>query len=262
MTAARTGSEQFPVRVLGGPTALFEYAGLRFLTDPTFDPPGDYEAPGGSLTKTAPSHAAPGDLGHVDVVLLSHDEHPDNLDDSGRALLADVPLTLTTPGGGQRLGGGAKGLADWESTDLDRPGGGTITVTGVPAVHGPGSREEVEPVTGQVVGFVLTGEDLPTVYVSGDNASLDAVREVAGRFSHVDTAVLFAGAPRFSVLFDGVPIVLDSAQAAEAARILGARRVVPVHYEGWAHFTEGREELAAAFTAAGLADRLDLGDPG
>lgn len=77
----------------------------------------------------------------------------------------------------------------------------------------------------------------------------------------MDTAILFAGAPRFpGVLFDGALIVLDSVQAAEAAEILGTRRVVPVHYDSWAHFTEGRNELVAAFTAAGLVDRLDLGD--
>ncbi|MFD7031956.1 MBL fold metallo-hydrolase [Streptomyces sp. NPDC059917] len=249
--------EEFPVRVLGGPTALFEYGGLRFLTDPTFDGPGDYRGRGAPLTKTAPAKAAPADLGPVDVVLLSHDEHPDNLDAAGRALLAEVPLTLTTPGGGQRLGGRAKGLADWESIELKRPDGGTVTVTGVPAVHGPGTREEVEPITGQVVGFVLTGDDLPTVYVSGDNASLRAVEAIAERFGPVDTAVLFAGAPRFPVLFDGALLVLDSAQAAEAARILGARRVVPVHCDSWAHFTEGRADLEAAFAAAGLTDRLD-----
>ncbi|MFJ5031997.1 MBL fold metallo-hydrolase [Streptomyces sp. NPDC088560] len=250
----------FPVHVLGGPTVLFEYGGLRFLTDPTFDGPGDYGRPGRPvLTKTTPSTAAPADLGPIDVVLLSHDEHADNLDNSGRALLADIPLTLTTPDGGRRLGGTAKGLADWEAVELDRPDGGTITVTGVPAIHGPGTHEEIEPITGQVVGFVLSGAGLPTVYVSGDNASLDAVKEIAGRFAPVDTAVLFAGAPRFPVLFDGALIVLDSAQAAEAAQILGARRVVPAHYDSWAHFTEGREELAAAFAAAGLADRLDWG---
>ncbi|MFG3369384.1 MBL fold metallo-hydrolase [Streptomyces sp. NPDC048156] len=255
-------TEQIPVRVLGGPTALFEYGGLRFLTDPTFDTPRDYPLPGGQLTKTAPSSATPAGLGRIDVVLLSHDEHPDNLDDSGRALLADVPLTLTTPGGGQRLGAGAEGLADWESIDLDRADGGTVTVTGVPAVHGPGTRDEVEPISGQVVGFVLTGQDLPTVYVSGDNASLDLVKEIAERFGPVDTAILFAGAPRIPVLFDGAPLVLDSAQAADAAKTLGARRVVPVHYDSWAHFTEGRTELVAAFTDAGLLDRLDLGDRG
>lgn len=251
-------TEQIQVRTFGGPTALFEYGGLRFLTDPTFDGPGDYPSAGPTLVKTAPATAAPADLGPVDVVLLSHDEHADNLDTSGRALLDDVPLTLTTPGGGQRLGKKAKGLADWESVELDRPdGGGTVTVTGVPAVHGPGPREQVEPFTGQVVGFVLTGQGLPTVYVSGDNASLDAVKETAQRFGPVDTAILFAGAPRFPMLFDGGLLVLDSAQAAEAARILGARRVVPVHHDSWTHFTEGRDQLETAFTAAGLADRLD-----
>ncbi|MFF1645385.1 MBL fold metallo-hydrolase [Streptomyces sp. NPDC058240] len=259
MSATSPTSEQFPVRVFGGPTALFEYGGLRFLTDPTFDAPGDYQAPDGPLlAKTAPSSGSPADLGSVDVVLLSHDEHADNLDNSGRALLADIPLTLTTPGGGRRLGVRAKGLADWESIELDRPGGGTVTVTGVPALHGPGTREEVETILGQVVGFVLTGEGLPTVYVSGDNASLGLVEQIAERFAPVETAILFAGAPRFPVIFDGEPIVLDSAQAAEAARILGARRVVPVHYDSWAHFTEGRDELVAAFTAAGLADRLRM----
>ena len=114
------------------------------------------------LTKTAPSAGAPADLGPIDVVLLSHDEHADNLDTSGRALLADVPLTLTTPGGGRRLGEKATGLADWESIELNRPDGGTLTVTGVPAIHGPGPREEVEPICGEVVGFVLTGKGLPT----------------------------------------------------------------------------------------------------
>lgn len=262
MSGAGTTAAQFPVRVLGGPTALFEYGGLRFLTDPTFDQPRGYEVPGGSLTKTAPPAAAPADLGRIDVVLLSHDEHPDNLDESGRALLADVPLTLTTPGGGKRLGAPARGLADWEAAELDRPGGGTVTVTGVPAVHGPAPRAAVEAALGEVVGFVLTGAGLPVVYVSGDNASGAAVAEIAERFGPVDTAILFAGAPRIPVLFDGEPIVLDSVQAADATRVLGARRVVPVHYEGWAHFTEGREELAAAFTAAGVHGRLDWGSRG
>ncbi|MBC2905320.1 MBL fold metallo-hydrolase [Streptomyces cupreus] len=251
-------SKDLPVRVLGGPTAFFEYGGLNFLTDPTFDAPGEYGGPGRpTLRKLAPSPVAPTDLGRIDVVLLSHDEHADNLDHAGRALLADVPLTLTTPSGGSRLGGNAKGMADWETVQLDRPGGGTVTVTAVPAIHGPGPREAVEPITGEVVGFVLTGEGLPSVYVSGDNASLDAVKETADRFGPVDTAILFAGAPRFPVLFDGAPLVLDSAQAAEAARILDARRVVPVHCDSWAHFTEGREDVVAAFQAAGLADRLD-----
>ncbi|MFD8087024.1 MBL fold metallo-hydrolase [Kitasatospora sp. NPDC059722] len=243
------------IRAFGGPTTLIEFGGLRFLTDPTFDGPGDYPTGSGyALTKTAPSATTPADLGPVDAVLLSHDEHPDNLDASGRALLPTVPLVLTTTSGAGRLGGTARGLAPWDSVELTRPDGGTVTVTAAPALHGP---EGCEPVIGQVIGFVLTAPDLPTVYVSGDNASLPLVKEIADRFGPVDTAVLFAGAAR-TRRFDGALLTLDSAQAAEAAVLLGARRVVPAHFDSWGHFTEGREALEAAFTAAGLGDRLDL----
>ena len=52
--------EQVPVRVLGGPTTLIGYGGLRVLTDPTFDAPGEYPLGGGRvLTKTAPSAVDP-----------------------------------------------------------------------------------------------------------------------------------------------------------------------------------------------------------
>lgn len=124
----------------------------------------------------------------------------------------------------------------------------------MPAQHGP---DGCEPVTGEVIGFMLTAADLPNVYVSGDNASLAVVKEIADRFGPIDTAMLFAGAAR-TILFDGALLTLDSPQTAEAAALLGARRVVPVHFDSWGHFTEGREALEAAFAAAGLADRLEF----
>ncbi|MFI1581666.1 MBL fold metallo-hydrolase [Embleya sp. NPDC020630] len=255
MTGFDATNEQIAIRVFGGPSALIEYGGLTFLTDPAFDAPGEYAVGDGRvLTKTAPASVDPADLGPIDVVLLSHDQHPDNLDHSGRALLADVPLVLTTPGGADRLGGTARPLAPWATIEVPRPDGGTVTVTATPAQHGP---DGCEPITGEVVGFVLTSADLPTIYVSGDNASLPVVEKIAARVGPVDTAVLFAGAAR-TPLFDGALLTLDSAQAAEAAAILGARRVVPVHFDSWGHFTEGRTALVEAFTAAGLIDRLQL----
>lgn len=238
------------VQAFGGPTALFEYGGLRFLTDPTFDEPRSYASPSGTtLVKLAPPKAGPETLGRVDAVLLSHDQHADNLDDSGRALLAGIPLTLTTVSAAERLGGTARGLAPWESFSVS-----DVTITAVPARHGP---EGCEPFTGEVTGFVLTGEGLPTVYVSGDNASIENVELIAERFSPVDTAILFAGAVRTG-LFDGALLTLDSEQAADAARILGARQIVLVHFNSWAHFTEGHEPLVKAFTNAGLIDRVQL----
>ncbi|MEV0663764.1 MBL fold metallo-hydrolase [Actinomadura luteofluorescens] len=243
------------VRVFGGPTALIEIGGLRILTDPTFDEPGDYEVgPGMVLSKTAAATVQASEIGHLDAVLLSHDEHPDNLDRAGRALLPSVPVVYTTESGARRLGGNALGLAPWDAHELARPDGGRLTVTGVPARHGP---EGCEPVTGDVIGFVLSATDLPSVYISGDNASLELVQEIADRLGPVDTAVIFAGAVR-TPLLDQALLTLDSEQAATAAAMLGARRIVPVHIDSWSHFTEGPNDIRAAFTAAGLAERLSL----
>ncbi|WP_423836056.1 hypothetical protein [Streptomyces cathayae] len=64
--------------------------------------------------------------------------------------------------------------------------------------HGPGAREDLEPIVGKVVGFVLTGDGLPTVYVSGDSAQLGLVQEIADRFGPVDTAVHFDSRAHFT----------------------------------------------------------------
>ena len=245
-------TEKLGITLSGGPTALLELGGVRLLTDPTFDAPGDHPVGNRVLVKTEDSVLTEDSVGVVDAVLLSHDQHPDNLDDRGRAYLGSVPLTLITPSGAERLGGTAKGLAPWEETSV-----GPLTVTAVPALHGP---EGAEKFTGEVTGFVLRGEGLPTVYVSGDNSSVELVREIASRFE-VDIAVLFAGAAR-TVFFDGAPLTLTSANAVEAAKVLGAAKVVPLHFRGWQHFSEGPDELRKEFEAAGLADRLVLLEPG
>ena len=246
------------IRYLGGPTAVIEAGGLRLVADPTFDPPGDHPVGNRVLTKTSGPVLAPAALGPVDAVLLSHDQHPDNLDRLGRAYLAEAPLVLSTASAEARLGGTVRSLPNWQETELDRPGGGQVQVTGVPAQHGPDGTEHV---TGEVTGFVLAGADLPRIYVSGDNASLQVVEAIADRFGGVDVAVLFAGGAQTPLLGDAY-LTLTSAAAAEAARILRAQHVVPVHFEGWAHFTQGADTLVAAFSSAGLAERLHLLQPG
>jgi L-ascorbate metabolism protein UlaG (beta-lactamase superfamily) len=247
------------IQLVGGPTAVLEVDGLRLVTDPTFDEPGSYPRPNApTLVKLTPPARTADEVGPADLVLLSHDQHADNLDGSGRDYLSRVPLTLTTPAGAQRLaedGIDVRGLEPWEHLDLPRPHGEPLRVTAVPARHGPAG---CEPITGEVTGFVLTAPGLPTIYLSGDNAWLGAVEQVADRFGPVEIAVLFAGAARLVGRFDDALLTLDSALAAEAARILGARFVVPVHFTGWQHFTEGAPDLQAAFDRAGLATHLVL----
>lgn len=58
------------------------------------------------------------------------------------------------------------------------------------------------------------------------------------------------------------PGTLNRRTAVEAARILGDAPVVPVHTDGWDHFSETRESLIRAFGYADLADRLVILEPG
>ena len=99
------------------------------------------------------------------------------------------------------------------------------------------------------------------MYISGDNAALDLVSDIARRLGPAEIALLFAGAARTS-LFDGAPLTLTSADATRASELLGARWVVPLHFRGWAHFSEGPERIRAAFAEACMTHRLRLPAPG
>jgi L-ascorbate metabolism protein UlaG (beta-lactamase superfamily) len=237
---------------IGGPSALIELAGFRFLTDPTFDPGGtDYPTPVYTLHKTQSPAVDARSLGHIDVVLLSHDHHFDNLDHAGRMALASAGAVFTTQAGAERLGGEVVGFAPWEWNVLQSPDGHELTVTATPARHGPANGDR-----GPVVGFVLQSSSAadPVVYVSGDTVWYDGVAEVGKRFD-VDVAVLNLGAARVDVA-GPYDLTFSADDAVTLARAWPRTTIVPLHYEGWTHFTEGRAEVSAAFAAAGLSDRI------
>ena len=232
------------ITYIGGPTALIEYAGLRVVTDPTFDPPQEYPEPGeSSLVKTQGPAVSPAAIWPIDLVLLSHHLHKDNLDYEGLELVARGPLTMSTREAASDLwGGSVLGFDNWESHKI-----GEVTVTGVPALHGPPGSEKL---LGTVVGFVLEASGNPTLYVSGDNASVLLVEQIAGRFPDIEIAVLFAGAARVPEL--DATLTMTSTDAARAVDILSPRVVVGLHTDDWEHFSEGRAELEAALAPTGL----------
>lgn len=253
--------QRIGIGVLGGPTTVVDLAGRRFVIDPTFDEPGER----GFLIKATGPAVHPSDLGAVDVVLISHDEHLDNLDAEGRRFALGAPRILTNPGAAERLGASAHGLAPWESIELAAVGDGSpVTVRAVPAVHGPadGDRDGTGHVTCETTGFVLSGDGLPTIYLSGDNASLEAVAEIAHRAGPIDVAVLFVGAARVPARQNGRLLTLSGVRAAAAAEVLRAGVVIPAHTDGWAHFTEGVEDIRRAFADAGIGERLALAPMG
>ena len=113
--------------LIGGPTLLIELMAFRLLTDPTFDPPGLYQG-GVVLEKTAGPALGPDAVGDVDAVLLSHDQHFDNLDRAGRAFLHRARATFTTKAGAGRLGGNSKGLAPFETARLEAAGAAGLMI--------------------------------------------------------------------------------------------------------------------------------------
>jgi L-ascorbate metabolism protein UlaG (beta-lactamase superfamily) len=240
MYAEKNAEPGIAVTYLGGPSAVLEYGGLRFLIDPTFDEPQTYEDPGSTpLVKTRGPALGPDEIGAIDVVLASHHEHPDNFDTRGSEFALSTPLVLSTPKAGIDLGSPVVGLADWAQHSV-----GLVDVTAVPALHGPpGSEEWVGP----VIGYILQAPSLPTIYVSGDNASLEKVQQIADRYAPVAVAILFAGAARVPSI--DAPLTLTSVDAVQAARMLQAGQVVGVHTEDWEHFSETRADLEAAFAA-------------
>src|SRR5205823_5369915 len=145
----------------------------------TFDPAGtDYKSGPATLRKLAGPAISADSLGAIDIVLLSHDHHSDNLDHAGRALLTRADKVITTVAGAERLGGNAVGLANWQLIEIPVEGG-TVTITGTPCRHGPAGMDR-GPVTGFILSFSNTAG--PTIYISGDTVWYEGTAEVAKRY--------------------------------------------------------------------------------
>jgi len=253
-----------PVRTtyVGGPTALIDVCGVRFLTDPTLDiAPAEYTTAVYTLLKTeSPAVDAKG-LGTIDAVLLSHDHHFDNLDRSGREFLSKTKRVLTTKAGTERLGANATGLSVWEDVQLDAPDGRKLRVTATPARHGPAGGDR-----GPVIGFLITdahepaSSSTPAVYVSGDTVWYDDLLAIADH-ADVRVAFLFLGAARVKEV-GPQHLTMTATEGVTFANAFPNAVILPLHFAGWGHFSEGRDAIQAAFDDAGLGDRLCWPEPG
>ena len=248
------------IRYIGGPTAWIEFCGLRFLTDPTFDAQGtEYTTGPVTLRKLVDPPVAPEELGAIDFVLLSHDQHSDNLDHAGRQMLPKARTVLTTKDGAERIGNNAVGLVPWQTIRVRSPAGEALLVTATPARHGPTGCEDR---SGPVIGFAVRkagGVEEETLYVSGDTVWYEGVGEVA-RWFRVRTAVVNMGAARVEAA-GPAPLTMTAQDGVMVARAMPDAAIVPLHFEGWAHFSESRHLIERVFHDAGLQDRLRWAEP-
>ena len=101
-----------------------------------------------------------------------------------------------------------------------------------------------------MVGFALgwEGQAHGTLRITGDTVLYDGLCQVADRLQ-VDTALLHLGCVRFPVT-GPVRYSMTAREAVELCRLVRPRTVIPVHYEGWTHFRQGRAAIEQEFQHA------------
>ena len=114
---------------------------------------------------------------------------------------------------------------------------------------------------GPVTGFVLNfkGEEKNGIYITGDTVWYEGVEEVGKKFD-IGLILLFIGAARLAAI-GPANITMTVGESIKAARLFDHADIIPLHFEGWEHFTEGREEIIRQYTAAGLLDRIKWAPP-
>lgn len=247
---------------IGTATAILEINGVNMLTDPFFSPAGtsfpiteDF-----ALTVDQDPALRLDELPVIDAVLLSHEDHADNLDPLGRQLL-DGRKVFTTMDGVKNLAPrlAVLGMAPWQKANVVIAGQ-KFQIIATPTKHVDGQ---------ECTGFLITSDDfgscardgLPNaIYFSGDTVYIPDLARMASDF-HICAAILNLGnahAPKDmgnpeSSMYQ---ITMDGKSAARLFREIKADVLVPMHYEAWGHFTQFGEELKQVFEDEGIADKV------
>ena len=251
---------------VGNATVILRYGGMTVLTDPNFLHKGDHVHLGYGLKSrrlTEPAMRIE-QLPPIDFVLLSH-FHGDHFDQLVEEKLNRRTPIVTTPDAARRLAD--KGfeatypLETWESMTFTK-GTATLTVTSMPARHGPPVVAAALPETmGSLLEFgtrsgVGADGSAPRpayrLYVSGDTLVYDDLQDIPRRYRDIDLALLHLGGTR--VL--GILVTMDAGQGVEAMRLIDAALSVPIHYDDYDVFESPLGDFQQAVRAAGLEARV------
>jgi N-acyl-phosphatidylethanolamine-hydrolysing phospholipase D len=232
---------------IGHATFLVRMDGVTFLTDPMFSErasPVPFAGPKRLVPPGVPFDALP----PVDFATLSHD-HYDHADlDSIEALVKRGTRFVVGLGMGdlvRRFGGEAVELDWWQSTTI-----GSVRVHCVPAQHFSG-RSLAGGDRRLWAGWVVEG---PTrrFYHAGDTGYFDGFKAIGERFGPIDLAAVPIGAyePNAEIMRF---VHLNPEEAVQAARDVGARCVVGMHWGTFDLTDEPPDEPPRRFHAAGAA---------
>jgi L-ascorbate metabolism protein UlaG (beta-lactamase superfamily) len=192
--------------------------GTRIVTDPWLE--GNPKCP-----------PAMKKINAADLILVSHghSDHTGDLVSVSRATNAPVVAVYELARWFER-----KGLSNLQAMNF----GGTITAAGlrvtmVPAIHTSSVVEnDANVYLGNPAGFVVQMEDGHSFYFAGDTALFGDMRLIAE-----------VHAPQIAFLPIGDHFTMGPEGAALAARMLGVRQIVPMHYGTFPILTGTPERL-------------------
>lgn len=245
---------------IGHATALVQMDDLFILTDPVFT-----RAVGGVSPRLVEPGLAPEHLPPLAAVVVSH-MHLDHLSVDSLAMIeGKTPVLLLPAGAGSgvpRYASPSLELERWQSYEANG-----LRVTAVPVRH-VGGRWGIDLAWREraFTGYVFEYRGL-SVYFGGDTA-FDArlFRQAQQRFPALDAALLpiCPAEPRDYMRH----VHMDPADAIAAFQLLGAKQLVPVHFDTFINSDDApgdcTRKLRAAMHARSVADErvviLEIGE--
>ena len=219
------------LRLIGHMTVLIEMDGFTILTDPWFGPRGRKER--ALAPRIVPPAASLGELGHIDLLLVSHN-HIDHCDNISLEAARDQGITVIGPRSvakrAKKLG--AKSVVELEPGMVHRinkrSGDRTIngSADGSIEVSSQVSIEALKanhPLASDALAYLIRGSK--TVFFSGDTRYTPEL-ECALKSAQPDIALVQAACAHYPLLGD------DGMSLPEAAALVKAihpRLTVPVH---------------------------------
>lgn len=228
---------------------ILDIGGFRIMTDPTLDKAGTlyYHGFGAFSRKTGNPGLHSEDYEDVDLILLSHHQHKDNLDNKGRKFMSNIKHVISTVDAAKAIPG-IKGLRVWESWKLTNKKIKNLRITATPAQHRPSWIPEF--ISGHVIGFIIEfeGQGDGVIYISGDTVFFDGLYEIANRYK-IKTGIFSVGSVQFRYLTGLGKYTMDATELIRAVEVLRPEKVFPVHSSGWTHFKQSPEDLKLVLCA-------------
>ena len=219
------------LRLIGHMTVLIEMDGFTILTDPWFGPRGRKER--ALAPRIVPPAASLGELGHIDLLLVSHN-HIDHCDDISLETARDQGFAIVGPRSvakrAKKLG--AKSVVELEPGMVHRinkrSGDRTIngSADGSIEVSSQVSIEALKanhPLASDALAYLIRGSK--TVFFSGDTRYTPEL-ECALKSAQPDIALVQAACAHYPLLGDDG---MSLPEAAALVRAIRPRWTVPLH---------------------------------